>query len=94
MDKNEEVKRCCIWFSYKLRSDTLKNPYMDPDQLTIPYTARLPTTSITATTYIDDSIHRKHSDSPDPSIPTTSFRTDSFGLYIPVLITIKYIYDK
>ena len=72
MDRNEGAKRCCIPLGCGLRSDTLKNPYMDPDQLTTPHTARLPTTSTTATAYIDDSIHHEHPDSPDPSVPTTS----------------------
>ena len=36
MDMNEGAKRCCIRLGCGLRSDTLKNPYMDPDQLTTP----------------------------------------------------------
>ena len=94
MDSNEGPKRCCIRFGCVLRSESLNHRLMDPDQLTTPHTARLPTTSTTATTYIDDSTHRKHSDSPDPSIPTTSLRTDSFGSHMPVLATIKYIHDE
>lgn len=65
-----EQKRCYIRLGYGLRNDTLKNPYIDPDQLTTLHTARLPTTSTTATTYINDSIHHKRHDPPDPSIPT------------------------
>ena len=60
MDRNEGAKRCCIRLGCMLRSESLNHRLMDPDQLTTPYTARLPTTSITATTYIDDFTYRKY----------------------------------
>lgn len=52
MDNNKGLKRCCIRLGCRLRSDTLKNPYINPDQLTTLYTARLLITLTIATTLI------------------------------------------
>ena len=60
MDRNEGAKRCCIRLGCVLRNESLNHRLINPDQLTTPHTARLPTTLTTATTYIDDSIYRKH----------------------------------
>ena len=86
MDRNEGAKRYCIRLGCGLRSDTLKNPYMDPDQLITLHTARLPITLTTATTYIDDFTYYKHFDLLDSLILITFFRIDFFGLYILILI--------
>ena len=94
MDRNEGAKRCCFRLGCGLRNDTLKNPYMDPDQLTTLHTAKLLITSTTATTYIDDFTYRKHFDLLNSLISTIFFRINFFNLYISILITIKYIYNK